>query len=91
MHCLEALYCNDVGVNYMKFLADLEPKEAIPFMYVKRMEEIRQANVKQALPEQRPNKDLESVYLKIKTKVSIVQTNRLEKPTQILMQLNLRQ
>jgi len=69
MHALEALYGNDTGVNYMKFLADLEPKDPVPFMYVKRMEEIRQANVKQALPEQRPCGDLEATYLKIKTKV----------------------
>ena len=71
MHALEALYCNDVGVNYIQFLQDLEPKEPIPFMYVQRMEEIRQANAKQALPEQRASTDLESVYLKIKTKVNI--------------------
>ena len=69
LHCLEALYCNDVGVNYTAFLADLEPQEPVAFMYVKRMEELRQTNCKQALPEQRPKKDLESVFLKIKTKV----------------------
>jgi Ca2+-binding EF-hand superfamily protein len=69
MHALEARYCNDVGVNYMQFLKDLEPVEPIEFMYIKRMDEIRKTNCKQALPEQRPNSDLESVYLKIKTKV----------------------
>ncbi|KAK3798859.1 hypothetical protein RRG08_050238 [Elysia crispata] len=68
-HCLEALYCNDVGVCYTAFLADLEPQEPVPFMYVKRMEELRLTNCKQALPEQRAKTDLESVFLKIKTKV----------------------
>ncbi|GFR65921.1 hypothetical protein ElyMa_001958300 [Elysia marginata] len=69
LHCLEALYCNDVGVCYTAFLADLEPQEPVPFMYVKRMEELRLTNCKQALPEQRAKSDLESVFLKIKTKV----------------------
>lgn len=70
MDALEALYCNDIGVNYKQFLSDLQPSEPVPFMYVKRMDEIRQANAKQALPEQRPQKDLESIFIKIKTRVS---------------------
>ncbi|KAK7002739.1 hypothetical protein BgiMline_004147 [Biomphalaria glabrata] len=69
MQALEALYSNDYGVDYRKFLEDLQPSDPIPFMYVKRMEEIRKANSKEALPEQRAVTDLESVFIKIKTKV----------------------
>lgn len=69
MQSLEALYSNDYGVDYRKFLKDLLPCEPVPFMYIKRMEEIRLANARKALPEQRAVTDLESVFLKIKTKV----------------------
>lgn len=72
LDALEALYGNDMGVNYVKFLEDLQPSDPIPFKYVKRMEEIRQANAMKILPEQRPQTDLESVLVKIKTKVSII-------------------
>lgn len=70
MQALESLYSNDYGVDYCKFLADLQPEEDIPFMYVKRMEEVRKTNLKKTLPEQNAKADLESVLLKIKTKVS---------------------
>ncbi|BFZ03633.1 hypothetical protein BsWGS_06672 [Bradybaena similaris] len=69
LHALEALYSNDVGINYLKFLADLEPSEPIPFMYIKRIEQLRKINSKKAVPEQKPLTDLDSVLLKIKTKV----------------------
>ncbi|KAH9519717.1 hypothetical protein Btru_070724 [Bulinus truncatus] len=69
MQALEALYSNDYGIDYRKFLQDLQPSDPIPFMYVKRMEEIRKANSKKALPEQGALTDLESVFIKIKSKV----------------------
>ncbi|CAG5122336.1 unnamed protein product [Candidula unifasciata] len=69
LHALEALYSNDMGINYLKFLADLEPSEPIQLMYIKRIEELRKVNAKKTLPEQKPVTDLDSVLLKIKTKV----------------------
>ena len=69
MAALEAKYCNDVGFNYTSFLEDLQPEEKRELMYVKRLEDIRAANQTGKLPEKRPGKDLESILLKIKTKV----------------------
>jgi len=70
MIALEAKYCNDVGFNYLAFLADLQPQEPPAFMYERRLEEIRKTNERKSLPELNPAKDLECVLLKVKTKVS---------------------
>ncbi|KAK7111168.1 uncharacterized protein [Littorina saxatilis] len=66
---LEAKFFNDAGVNYLAFLNALEPVEPPQFMYVKRLEEVRQTNDKKALPELHAQGDLEQILLKIKTKV----------------------
>ena len=71
---LEARFVNDVGVNYLAFLKELEPVEAPEFMYVKRLEELRQTNAKGALPELHAVGDMEEILLKIKTKVCLVIT-----------------
>lgn len=60
-----------MGINYLKFLADLEPSEPIPFMYIKRIEQLRKVNARKNVPEREPLTDLDSVLLKIKTKVSV--------------------
>ncbi|WAQ95233.1 hypothetical protein MAR_027923, partial [Mya arenaria] len=70
MIALEAKFCNDVGFNYLAFLSELQPIEQPKFMYEKRLEEIRQTNVRKTLPELNAQKDFESLLLKIKTKVS---------------------
>lgn len=67
---LEARFFNDMGLNYVAFLQALLPEPPPDFMYVKRMEDLRQTNAKGALPELNPEKDLENILLKIKTKVS---------------------
>ncbi|XP_076448305.1 uncharacterized protein LOC143285015 [Babylonia areolata] len=67
---MEARFYNDVGVNYLAFLKELEPPAPTEFMYVKRLEEVRQTNAKGALPELHAVSDLEQILLKIKTKVS---------------------
>lgn len=69
MQALEAKFCNDTGFDYMSFLAELQPEEAVPFMYVKRMEQLRQVNEKGALPEHNPSCNLESLLDKLRTKV----------------------
>ena len=69
MAALEACFIDDMGVGYLAFLNALEPEDPPPFMYVKRMEDIRQANAKGALPELNAETDLEKVLVKIKTKV----------------------
>lgn len=69
MAALEARFFNDVGVNYLAFLKALEPEDPPQFMYVKRLEEVRQANAKGALPELHAETDLEKILIKIKTKV----------------------
>ena len=71
MIALEAKFCNDTGFNYLAFLAELQPVEPQQFMYETRLEDIRQTNVRKTLPELKPQKDLESVLLKVKTKVHI--------------------
>lgn len=70
MIALEAKFCNDTGFNYLAFLSELMPQEPPQFMYQSRLEEIRKTNMKKTLPELNAQKDLESVLLKIKTKVS---------------------
>lgn len=70
MIALEAKFCNDTGFNYIAFLDELEPREPPKFMYEKRLEEMRQINQKKSLPELNAQKDLEGVFLKVKTKVS---------------------
>ncbi|KAL8564995.1 hypothetical protein ACOMHN_003371 [Nucella lapillus] len=70
MATLEARFFNDVGVNYLAFLNELEPQAPPEFMYVKRLEEVRQTNAKGAMPELHAESDLERVLLKVKTKVS---------------------
>lgn len=70
MIALEAKYCNDTGFNYLAFLSELQPEEKPQFMYVSRLEDIRKTNQKKTLPELNAQKDLESVLLKVKTKVS---------------------
>lgn len=70
MIALEAKFCNDTGFNYLAFLSELMPQEPPQFMYQSRLEEIRKTNLKKTLPELNAQKDLESVLLKIKTKVS---------------------
>ena len=67
---LEARFVNDVGVNYLAFLNAVQPVIPPEFMYVKRLEEARQANAKGALPELHAEGDLEKILLKIKTRVS---------------------
>jgi len=74
MIALEAKFCNDTGFNYLAFLAELQPVEPQQFMYETRLEDIRQTNVRKTLPELKPQKDLESVLLKVKTKVHIRKT-----------------
>ena len=69
MSALEAKYCNDTGFNYMSFLSDLQPQDPLEMMYIKRQEQIRAANQKGKLPEKKPGRDLESVLIKIKTRV----------------------
>ena len=69
MAALEARFFNDVGVNYLAFLKALEPEDPPQFMYVKRLEEVRQANAKGALPELHAETGLEKILIKIKTKV----------------------
>ena len=71
MVALEAKFCNDTGFNYLAFLADLQPAEPAKFMYQTRLEEIRKTNERGSLPELNPSKDLESVLLKVKTKVEL--------------------
>lgn len=70
MIALEAKFCNDTGFNYLAFLSELMPQEPPQFMYQSRLEETRKTNMKKTLPELNAQKDLESVLLKIKTKVS---------------------
>ncbi len=69
MQALEAKYVNDVGFNYLGFLADLQPQEPVKPMYVERLKELRLTNEKTKLPERDPRGDLEAIFLKIKTKV----------------------
>jgi len=69
MICLEEKFCNDTGFNYISFLQELQPVEPPKMMYVQRLEDIRRANQKPKLPEKGAATDLESVLLKIKTKV----------------------
>jgi len=71
MIALEAKFCNDTGFNYLAFLDELQPVDTAKFMYQTRLEEIRQTNARKSLPELNAQKDLESVLLKIKTKVGI--------------------
>lgn len=70
MIALEAKFCNDVGFNYLSFLSELQPEVKPQFMYEARLEEIRRTNAKKTLPELNAQKDLESILLKVKTKVS---------------------
>lgn len=69
MKALEAKFCNDMGFNYIAFLQELQPYTPPDFMYEKRLEEVRQTNVRTRLPETDPISDLEGVLIKIKTKV----------------------
>ena len=69
MKALEAKFCNDMGFNYIAFLQELQPYTPPDFMYEKRLEEVRQTNARTRLPEMAPVSDLESVLMKIKTKV----------------------
>ena len=69
MAALEARFCNDTGFNYMAFLVELQPQEPIEMMYTKRQGQIRATNQKGRLPEGKIGRDLESILLKIKTKV----------------------
>lgn len=69
MIALEAKFCNDTGFSYLAFLSELLPEEPPQFMYQSRLEEIRNTNLKKTLPELNAQKDLESVLLKVKTKV----------------------
>ena len=71
MIALEAKFCNDTGFNYLAFLSELMPEEPPQFMYQSRLEELRKTNMKKTLPELNAQKDLESVLLKVKTKVRI--------------------
>lgn len=70
MKALEAKFCNDMGFNYIAFLQELQPYTPPDFMYEKRLEDVRQTNVRTRLPETDPISDLEGVLIKIKTKVS---------------------
>lgn len=69
MIAIEACYCNDHGFNYKAFLSDLEPQPELELRYLQRLSDIRAANDKTKLPEICPNKDLESIFEKIKRKV----------------------
>lgn len=69
MKALEAKFCNDMGFNYIAFLQELQPYTPPDFMYEKRLEDVRQTNVRTRLPETDPISDLEGVLIKIKTKV----------------------
>ena len=70
MAALEAKYCNDVGFNYMWFLAELDPPEQQEFRYMERLKELRKTNDGKRIPEQDVTTDLEALLFKIKTKVS---------------------
>lgn len=70
MKALEAKFCNDVGFDYLTFLNELEPKPAPQMMYITRLEEIRNTNMKKKLPEQNVADNLEGVLNKVKTKVA---------------------
>ncbi|XP_053393487.1 uncharacterized protein LOC123564874 [Mercenaria mercenaria] len=70
MIALEAKFHNDTGFNYLAFLSELMPEEPPQFMYRSRLEELRNTNAKKTLPELNAQKDLESILLKVKTKVS---------------------
>ena len=69
MIALEAKFCNDVGFNYLAFLSELQPEEKPQFMYEARLEDIRKTNARKTLPELNAQRDLESILLKVKTKV----------------------
>jgi hypothetical protein len=70
MKALEACFCNDTGFHYLDFLNQIQPEEKPQVMYVKRLKEIRLTNQKGKLPERNTTvADLESVLLKIKSKV----------------------
>ena len=71
MIALEAKFCNDTGFNYIAFLSELQPEAPPKFMYETRLEDIRKTNQRKILPELNAQKDLESVLLKVKTKVLV--------------------
>ena len=69
---IEAIFCNDVGFNYIAFVSQLQPKETPKFMYQEIQDLLNQTNQQRRLPERNCMSDLENVLLKIKTKVSVV-------------------
>jgi len=69
MQALEARFGNDVGVDYLAFLAIVEPTPPPQFRFLERLKELRTTNDKPPLPELYPADSLEALLQKIKTKV----------------------
>lgn len=69
MQTLESKFANDDGIDYVAFFGEVEPQEPLPFLYVERMKEMRLINSKRRLPEIKPLRDLETIMLKIRSKV----------------------
>ena len=69
METLESRFANDDGIDYVAFFAEVEPQEPSKFLYVERLKEMRQINAKRRLPEMKPSKDLDTVLLKVRSKV----------------------
>lgn len=69
MQAIEARFSNDMGVNYFAFLEAIDPEPLVPFMYFKRLKDLRATNDRPRMPEREPGQNLDDVLLKVKTKV----------------------
>ena len=69
---LKARFWDDTGINYVKFIHELLPddyKRTEPYYY-KLMKEVKELNEQNKTRELESAQDLESVLIKVKTKVN---------------------